>query len=281
MGRRKLDDIFESEIEFSNRFDGILLKYATALGDFSDFYWNVGTFVIDEHVNHFGYATEFGFLDIYDTGLDLRYSFIDWTKRGRNRCFIRHPIGASFQVSQISFSYTINPTFGCDKKMPIEFYGGFLVNHAAKSTLFTHHKKKNLGWYAGVYIGNVDKKGDWALDLEYIAVQAQAVSDYDVGSIGRGNILDELLTDIFDETFPYTNEEISFEDPYSVPSSYIVGYFPRRGNANFQGWRAEFLYAITDNLSLDMIYEFSKEEDRRIGGKHRYSDFEVEIVYAF
>lgn len=275
VGRRKLDDIFDSEIQFTSRFDGILLKFASSISEFADWYWNVGSFVIDERVNHFGYVTEIGLINIYDLGLDIRYNFIDWKKRGRNRCLVYNPIGTNFQNSQISLNYTIRPTI-LSQEIPIEFYGGFLVNHAAKKSIFTHGRKKNLGWYVGVYMGNVHKKDDWSLDLEYIGVQAQAVSEYDVGSIGRGNILDENLNDIIDETFPGQSSSSS-----SVPSDFIVGYFPRRGNTNFVGWRLEFLYALTDNLSIDTVYEFSNAEDNRIGGPHHYSDFEIEAVYAF
>lgn len=280
VGRRKLDDIFDSEVEFTSRFDGVLLKYSSVIEDLMDWYWNTGVFVIDERVNHFGFVTEMGLLNIFDTGLDLRYSFIDWTKHGRNRCFIRNPLGTEFQNSQVSFSYTIHPTFGClcDKEIPVEFYGGLLCNHAARKNQFTRWKKKNLAWYAGVYIGEVDKKGDWSLDIEYIGVQAQAVSEFDVGSIGRGNIFDENLTDILDGHY-YSEDPYSYSFPSS--SGKLVGYFPRRGNTNFVGWRCEFLYAITDNLSLDFIYEISRAEDRRIGGPHRYSDFEIEAIYAF
>lgn len=289
MGRRKLNDVFDSEVEFTNRFDGILLKYAAAVEDVFDWYWNTGVFVIDERVNHFGWVTEIGLLDIYETGLDVKYSFIDWEKRGKNRCFIHNPLGARFQNSQISLSYTFSPVTikdnkGKDKDLPVELYGGFLVNHAAKKTVFTNWKRKNLAWYAGVYIGNVDQKGDWSVDIEYVVVQAFAVPEYDVGSIGRGNILDENLLDILDESFPCNTGTPYYGDSYlssSFPSSNIVGYFPRRGNTNFIGWRFEFLYAITDNFSIDAIYEFSREEDRDIGGPHYYADFEIEAIYAF
>jgi hypothetical protein len=275
IGRQKLDDIFDSEIEFTSRFDGVLLRFASAVDEIFDWYIIAGAFVIDERVNHFGYATEIGFLDIYETGIDLRYNFIDWKKRGENRCFIFNPLGAQFQNSQVTLTYTFSQEL-FDTEVPIELYSGFLINHAARKTVFTRWKRKNLGWYAGVYIGNVDQKGDWSLDLEYIVVQAQAVPEYDVGSIGRGNILNENLLDILDESFPYASSDSS-----SIPSSGIVGYFPRRGNTNFVGFRSEFLYAITDNFSLDVIFEISREEDKCIGGPHRYRNFEMQAIYAF
>ncbi len=283
IGRRKLDDLFESELEFTNRFDGIALKYAGEFGEYSDFYWNSGVFLIDERVNHFGYVTEFGFLNIYELGLDLRYSFIDWVKRGRNRCFIRNPLGAEFQISQVSGAYTSKQTF-CGYEIPFELYAGFLINHAAKPTKFTHNKKKNLGWYAGIYVGESNKKGDWAFDIEYIVIQALAVSDEDIGSIGRNNVFQERIGDIIDEAFicpSMQDQSMNDVDPYNAPSSGIHGYMPRRGNANFIGARAEFLYNITDNFILDFVGQFSVEEDKRIGGPHRFSSFSVEAVYAF
>lgn len=274
VGRRKLDDVFDSEIEFTSRFDGVLLKYASAIEEFSDWYLDVGWFIIDERVNHFGWVGEVGLIDIMDSGVDLRYNLIDWQKRGRNRCGIFDPLGARYLNSQVTTAYTIHPKFGSgNKEIPIEFYGGFLINHLAEKRPFTHYKKKNLGWYAGVYIGNVHKEGDWSIDLEYIVVQAQAVPEQDVGSIGRGNLLDENLIDIVDE---------SFSSSYSSPPTHgLEGKFPRRGNANFIGYRAEFLYAITDNLSVDLIFEASNAEDSRIGGRHSYNDVEVETIYAF
>lgn len=280
-GRWKFDDEFVSEVQFSNRFDGVLFKIENDfLKDFSGFYCNVGSFVVDQAVNHFGYIGEIGFMDILETGLDVRYSLIDWQKRGRNRCGKENPIGSDFVNSQISFSYNIKPTLFCDYKLPIEVYGGFLINHAAKKTRFTHGEKENLAAYGGVTFGQVRKKGDWSLDLEYIYIQAQAVPDDDVGSIGRGNILREGLYDILVAEKPESSEASASESEASSSDNEIYIY-PRRGNANFVGFRAEFLYALTDNFSFDVIYEFSNEISRKIGGRHFYSDFEIEAVYAF
>jgi hypothetical protein len=299
LGRRKLSDIFTSDIQFSSRFDGLLLKYTTEIKNFAGFYCYAGTFVIDERVNQFGYATEIGLLDILDSGFDIRYSFIDWTKRGRNRCFAKNPIGLDFMNSEISFAYRFEPEI-YSVSIPAKIYGGFLLNHAAKKTKLTHHMKKNMGLYLGLYVGEVEKKGDWSFDVEYILVQAQAVSDFDVSSIGRGNILDDHLTEyLYDNSSnikgnEYADASVSssgwlsdispdnFKGSSSSSGSQRESIFlPRRGNANFKGWSWEFLYAITDNLSVDVEYEFSHAEDDRVGGKHKYSHLKVESIYAF
>lgn len=286
IGRQKMDDIFDSEIEFTSRFDGILARFARSEEDLFDWYITAGTFVIDERVNHFGYAFELGFLDIYDTGLDLRYNFIDWQKRGKNRNFVWNPWGMQFQNSQWTFAYTISREI-LGKELPFEFYGGFLINHAAKKREMTHWKKKNLGWYAGLIIGNVERKGNWSLDLEYVAIQAQAVPEYDVGCIGRGNIMDENFDDIVSGSYPYSYG--SYGEPYPYSSYYpssssssgFVGYMPARGNGNFIGGRIDFLYAFTDNLTFDIEYETSVAEDDHIGGPHNYHAFEIETIYAW
>ena len=265
LGRRKMDDIFESEIQFSNRFDGLLLKYTTAFDNLFDFYWNIGGFVIDQRVNHFGYVTELGLVDICDMDLAIYYSFIDWRKHGENRCFNRNPLGANFANSQISFSYTIKPFSGFLEETPFELYGGFLINHAAKKTKFSKFKKENLGWYAGLFVGNVEKKGDWAFDFEYVCVQAQAVPDADVASIARGNIFNENFFDVI---------------PLGT-DSYSGYYLPRRGNGNFYGFRFNFLYGLTDNLTADFVYQWSHADNANLGGRHHYQDFELEIIYAF
>lgn len=265
IGRRQLNDIFMSEIQFDNYFDGFLLDYATQISDASDFYWKAGVFVIDQRVDHFGWATELGVLSVCGTDLDVRYSFIDWRKHGKNRCFVRDADGSRFQISQFTLAYEIVPKlFGYE--LPIELYGAFLINTAARKNQFSNCKKANLGWYVDLYAGNVVKKGDWTFEIIYAYVQAQAVPDYDVAGIGRGNILNERLTDVvFDGDFP------SDLDPY----------FVRQGNANYQGCLFDFLYAITDNFSLDISYEFSVPVDRKIGGSHRFHNFELEFLYAF
>lgn len=278
-GRRKLSDVFDSEVQFTARFDGLLFKYATSIGEISDFYWNTGAFVIDERVNHFGWVTEFGFLNVFDSGLDIKYSFIDWRKFGKNRCFARNPYGTAFANSQVTLEYYFKPELFC-KTYTAQLYGGFLVNQAANKNKFTR-RRENLGGFVGLLLGEVNKKGDWSLDIEYIYVQAQAVPDFDVGSIGRGNILDEYFYEIY--YVPPGDNYSSLSDTYSLSSGSesLVGYFPRRGNANFKGLRIDALYALTDNLSIELAYEFSHEITRKLGGPHKYTDFEIEAIYAF
>lgn len=269
LGRRPLYTVFDSRIEFQSRFDGLLLKYARHFDCWGDFFWNLGAFVVDERVDHYAYVTELGMLNIGDYGFDLRYSFIDWkslNRHNRNRCGTNHPRGIDYRVSQWLLEYHLNPEYlFC---IPAKLYGAFLWNHSAKkfrgfdsfessSSSFSssdcrHQKKKNLGWYAGFIIGEVCREGDWSLDITYEVVQSRAIPDRDVSGIGGGNNL--------------LGQNIASDG---------------RGFTNFKGWRFEGLYALTDNLALDANFEYSTQEDKRIVGKHSYSKFELEAIYAF
>lgn len=251
LGRRgNLYNVFDSNIQFLSRFDGLLLKYESTWDCVADWYIQAAGFLVDERVNHFAWVTEVGFLNIADSHIDFKYSIIDWEKHGINRCFARNPAGFRFINSQFTTAYTLNPEW---LGIKTKFYGAFLVNHAARKIQAGSHKKyKNIGWYAGVLFGEVRKEGDWALEIQYQFVEAQAMPDDDAGGICRGNILDESFTTC-----------------------------SRRGNTNYKGWKFEGLYAFTDNLTLDTIIEWSKAEDSSIGGTHTYSKFEMEAIYAF
>ena len=260
LGRRNLYNVFDSQIEFLSRFDGILFKYSNSFCK-TDYYWNTAAFVVDERVNHFAWVTEIGFLDINDYHFDLKYSFIDWKKNGRNRCEARNPRGFNFLVSQWTTAYHI------DKKvygMPVKLYAAYLRNHSnvnielpVDSTDSCEKNKRKIkgqpnGWYAGFTAGEVRKEGDYAFTLQYEWVGATAMPDNDACGIGTGNVLNNSFTEN-----------------------------GRSGNTNYKGLKIEFLYALTDNLSLDSILEFSKQIKKSIGGRHNYSKFELEAIYAF
>lgn len=282
LGRRgNLYSVFDSNIQFLSRFDGLLLKYESQWDSVADWYIQAAGFVVDEKVNHFAWVAEVGLLNIADSDVNLKYSIIDWEKHGKNRCGARDPIGFQFINSQVTASYYFKPAWLCGLKTKV--YGAFLINHAADD-LWTpidgnccgdccrgnctkkdekgnkivcdcpmkNHGKQNIGWYAGILFGEVRKEGDWALEIQYQYVQAQACPDDDAAGICRGNVLDESFT-----TCSYA------------------------GNTNYKGWKFEGLYAFTDNLTLDSIFEWSRAVDDDIGGSHKYSKFELEAIYAF
>jgi len=273
VGRHKLYDVFESEVQFGSRMDGITLYYSQSAEHIGEWYWTVAGFVVDERVNHFAYATEVGFMNIMDQGFDVQYSFIHWNKYGRNRYFVRNPNGFRYQVSQLTLTYHLNPDWLCGR--PAQIFGAVLYNSDGShksgayegrfagsgidSIYFYHHTNKHhrgdnsqkWGWYLGFLVGQVEKEGDWSFEAQYQYVGAYVFPDNDDNGIGRGNIFEESIT------------------------------YQGRGNTNYKGWRFEGLYALTDNLSIDAKLEFTREVKKTIGGRHHYSNFEITGIYAF
>lgn len=252
LGRRgALYNVFDSNIQFLSRFDGILVRYIDKQNDLADWYIQGAGFVVDEKINHYAWVVEIGLLDIYDSRFDFKYSFIDWQKHGRNRCLASNPVGFNFLNSQWKLAYNLDEKYLCG--IPAKFYAAFLWNAAAKKIWVGNQKKRlNLGWYAGILLGEVEKEGDWSVEIQYQVVQAQAVPDGDNAGICRGNALDESFTTC-----------------------------ARSGNGNYKGWSIDGLYAITDDLVLQAIIESSRAANKKVGGSHTYSKFELEAVYAF
>lgn len=283
IGRRRLYNVFDSQIQFLSQFDGITFKLSDKV-DFADTWLlNVAGFVVNERINHFGFVAEAALLNIKETGIDLKYSFTHWKKNGRAQCFndpkankpptkkgkestgyltahnwTRDPLAFRFLISQVALDYTVNPDYVWGKKAL--FYGAYLYNHDQKNTTFLARNKKykvardlNTGWYIGFEIGSQKMKseGDWSFNVEYDYVNPLVVPDGDCRGFGRGNTLDESFTSV------------------------------ERGNTNFKGWKFQFLYNLTDNITVDTIVEWTKAVRPEIGGHHTYSKFEIETIYAF
>lgn len=265
VGRRRLFDVFDSRIQFLSQFDGVTLRYTTQLGETTDFYWNAASFVVNEHISHIGWVAEVGFLNINDTGVDLKYSIIDWYKPGHNECCIEGSDGWRFINSQWTGAYRFNRDYF---PVRVKLYGAVLYNHAAKPRFYTNDHKYPFGGYLGLLIGEVVEKGDWSVDMNIQYVGAQAIADADVCGIGRGNIRSETLT-------------MAAGLRHATPQERRYATQNARGNANYRGFKIEGLYALTDNISIDIQFIHSEAAKPVIGGIHQYNKFKVEGICAF
>lgn len=258
IGRRYIGNVFDSKIEFSSLFDGILFKFNKAFESIGNFYFNMGSLLVNDKNNHYGFIGELGFLRIGNTGIYTKFSVIDWKKhysnKYKNRAF-------NYVISQLILGYqgTI-PKW--DKFLKI--YSGVLVNHLAKKHEISRGKRANWAGYIGVSLGQIRRKGDWAFDTNFQLVQAQAIPDFDCGGIKRGNAAGVGF---------YTKK------------NYGVGAFndvkTAVGSCNYKGWQAEFLYAITNNLTLLQNVAVSKNLDGKIGPMLKYCQYEIEFIYGF
>jgi hypothetical protein len=260
VGRRKLYDAFESDIQFLSRFDGVLLHYYDTPECAANWYGKIAGFVVDERVNQYAWVSEVGIENLWDTGFDVKYSFINWSHKGRSRCLrSTNLFGFDFRNSQLYVEYVVDPEL---ISLPIYIYAAGLYNHDAgkfarkfaefqgKDIHDKHPKKKGLAWYAGVLFGEVRKKGDWSIEIEYQYVEKNSIPFDDQSGICLGNIRSDCC-------------------PYSTEFPLTRGY---------QGWEIEGLYALTDNLSLNCIVNSARSTQSH---QHTLSRMELELIYAF
>ncbi|HEY4255273.1 MAG TPA: hypothetical protein VGM34_02875 [Chlamydiales bacterium] len=259
IGRRNLFNVFDSRIEFSALFDGVLTRFGKAFDQIGDFYANIGAFLVNDNWNHYGEVMEIGALRVANVGLNLKYSIINWYKPLPQS---EVPQRWRFLVNQFLASYQFYPEW-IGKRL-IKFYGAGLINVLAQDVVQTGMTKQNVGWYTGVSIGLVKKAGDFAIDANYQWVQGQAVPDVDAAGIGRGNAagVGFYTTNINGSGAPTTQETA-------------------QGNGNFKGFEVDVLYALTNNITIEQNFKFSVPLNKTIGPDFRYKQWELEFIYAF
>lgn len=277
LGRRYLYLVFESKIEFSSLFDGVLLRFNKAFESIGNYYVNLGMLVIDDITNHYAWVGEMGFLKIGNTGLNLKYSAIDWYRPGGETEIGNTALQTAitnqryrFLVSQLLVYYQLYPEW-IGKKL-IKIYAAGLINHLALPSKIvsgtqlipTGGKRENWGAYVGVSIGIAKKQGDWAVDANYQWVQAQAVPDFDVLGISRGNV-----------------QKVGTYTQNINGSGGVVSQAASVGNGNYQGFELEGLYAITDNLVVQQNFKYAFTLNKNIGPDIVYKQYEMEFIYAF
>ena len=243
LGRRYFSDNFDSKVQFNAQFDGARLHYSYSSGQ-SALECNLGAFVIDDTVNHFGYIGEVDCYSVASSPVDLKYSLVSWNRQGANRFGKKHPLGSRFLNSQVLGYYNFTDT--------TRAYAAYLHNHMAPRGWRTNNTRQANATYAGIKFGEVQHKHDVSLDINYQWVQAQSIPERDVSGIGRINA-----------------SGVSF---YNKTWG---------GYANYKGFALTLLYGITDNLSLQVMLEQAKPTNAQIGGRFRYTMLEITTIYTF
>lgn len=256
IGRRSLGSAFESKVEFGSLFDGILFRFNKAFHSIGDFYTLLGVILVSDRKDHYAPIGEVGMLRIGNTGFLMKFSYVDWKKSDADSI---QDLRFNFRVSQLLVGYQFTT---CGKF--VRFYAAGLYNDAAIEIPITGFKRLNGAWYAGVSIGQVRKKGDWAIDTNYQWVQAQAIPEFDASGIGRGNAAG-----------------VGF---YTLNINGSGGPTTRGtcvGRTNYKGWIIEFLYALTNNITLFQNFQISRTLDKSVGPDLKFCQYEMEFIYAF
>jgi hypothetical protein len=259
LGRRPMNNVFDSDIEFNSRLDGVVFKFNKAFESIGNMYFNMAPFIVDDHYDHYGVVGELGFLRIANTPFYVKYSLIDWKKHCAN------------EVQNLYFNYLNSQwMLGYQYIIPsinklVDFYGAVLCNHLAKKIPLTHNKKMNWAGYVGVDFGQIKKQGDWAVMLTFQYVEPQAIPDFDVSGIKRGNAEGVGL---------YT---VNIKKNNGTPTTRLDAV----GSCNYKGFVLDLLYAITDNLTLYQSLEMSENIKKTLGPMIYYKKYELELIYGF
>jgi hypothetical protein len=258
-GRRRMSTIVDSKLEFDGFYDGFWLKYDQSYDAIGDFFLHTGIFIIDENKSQYGYLGELGIYNVGGTGVYSKYSLIDWnTKDLHNKVANQR---YDFLVSQWLIGYRFFPT---KLQKVIQIYLAGLWNSNARKIKLTNHKRANWGGYLGVSIGEIKKKGDWALDVNYQVLAAQCVPDFNVQGIGLGNS---------DDSGFYTTNVKGTGTPTIRRTA--------GGNVNYRGFQMTLDYLLTNQLNLQQSWQQSITLDDSIGPFRRYKQYEVEFIYGF
>ncbi|MBS0628672.1 MAG: hypothetical protein JSS30_00430 [Verrucomicrobia bacterium] len=263
VGRRPFLNVFDSKIEFGSTFDGILFRFARSYEKIGDHYLHIGPFVINERRDHFGYIAETGLLNIGGTGFYTKVSLVDWHTKHYQRSFVDNRF--RFLVFQWIPAYRFK--IGCKKRLAI-IYTAFLYNFLAKRLPVSDNKRANYGGYVGFAYGQLLKQWDWAFDINYQFVQAQAIPDFDVSGIGLGNA---------NRSGFYTETLLPLNGPTVVPTTVQTA----GGMTNYRGFIIRFDILLTDKLDMQQSYQQSITLDSDIGPFRRYKQYEMEFIYSW
>ena len=267
LGRRKLGAVFDSKVQFNSYFDGALAKYNQSFDRIGDFYVHLGTFIINEQNDQYGYVGETGLMNIASSGFYVKYSLIDWdTKNFHNDIVAQRSF--DFLVSQGTVGYKFYPA---SFKKQVTVYLAGLYNSKAERLSITDDKKANWGSYIGFSLGELKRKGDWALDANYQVLAAQCVPDFDVSGIGNGNVNDTLLY------AKVVDKKVVKEGNKRVSTTRETA----GGSGNYRGVCITLDYLLTNNLNLQQQWNQSVTLDHNIGPSRRFKQYEIEFIYGF
>lgn len=271
LGRRQMNDVFISAVQFNSNFDGALVRYENGDMGFGKLKVDAGAFVIDNRTYQFGHAVQVSALSP-TTGLFANYSLINWYKDGQyaDGTWGNVSKGGTGAVANQSYRF-MNSQAIVGIALPEEMLGkmtklsvGGLINHKARPAANSNYRKDNRAYFANLEYGDcgtVGQAGDWRVIASVQKVGAQAVQDSDAraGINGSGQTL---------------------AIPYFYPTN-----DGSLGFGNYKGVYLQGVYTLKEGvlLSLEGAYAVPNRKlgALRQGGKNSFSTIQTEVSYYF
>ncbi|MCH9632779.1 MAG: hypothetical protein S4CHLAM6_11210 [Chlamydiae bacterium] len=273
VGRQRAYELYNSQIQFNSTLDGFTGMYSLGLDGLGDFNLHAGGYIFNALASHPVWMVQCGLHDIFDTGLYLEYSFVDWHKNTSSTPVTNVATGNStflgsetwaFRNNEFILGYAFNPEiFGRD----VRLFGGILWNALARPRSMNRLSGRDVdstqalaGWIA-LQLGSVQRAGDWAFQAQWQVVQPYAVPDWDMAGMGRGNGSDSTL--------------------FGFATFSKVTNLSGNGNANYNGWELDLLYSVTNELVLDLRYQRALPTTSSVGLESSYTNVVLAAVYGF
>ncbi|MBJ7449512.1 MAG: hypothetical protein JHC93_04030 [Parachlamydiales bacterium] len=267
VGRQKMDYLFESSIQFDSIYDGILIGYEYSWKNTGDFFVHAGPFIVNSTSENYGYVGETGLMQMFQTGLYTKLSFINWKNNKADASGTRYSPNLRYQNTQLVIGYVFEPqTFGA----PVRLFSGMVYNGAAKRTQTSDYHKANKGYYAGVEFGKLEVAGDYSVTVSYQYVGFYAVPEYDVSGIGAG----------FCQGPAYQQDPLNPANTGGVNPDFL-NPATVEGQTNYKGFSLTALYNITSNLALNLDGCYSTRILTEIGGHNDYRKMELGLIYSY
>lgn len=166
LGRNKMDNMFDSKMQFDSYFTGAHIIYSFKESDYIDFLLHGGPYVIDSEENHYGWIVEAVWKRIADTPVTVKYSFTDWNAPRIGHIFVPEYY---FAISQITTSFQRGETL---------IYASYLYNH--------QETKYNDGFYLGFTTGKINRSGDFLFDVNFQSIKSRLLSPHDNKALKKG-----------------------------------------------------------------------------------------------
>jgi hypothetical protein len=277
-GRQVASDLFDSKVMFYNLtlLNGLFINNHFPLAKHFDMGLKFAGLIFNFADRHYAYIVELNINELTKKGPYFKYTFTNWRKKGFSTIFnlqgsstnnagisygkVRDNPRYRFEISQFILGYLLTW-----RGLPIEMSHGFLINHAAKRFVIFNNKKRNIAWYFDLLIGKADKKNHYAFEIIYQNVGAQALPGWDMSGIGTGNPRSNLI---------YGPAVDDFTGIDVIPTNATAN-----GNVNFKGIELNYKYAITNNIQLELEFDYSMNQDKGIGPLRRFQNFKIAMHY--
>jgi len=155
VGRCKLEDIFDSKLQFGSYLNGVNASYT-----YRDLEIKAAELIVNTVKNQYAFMAQASYKNIPYVPCDITYSVVDWHQQD------------DYVVSQIAANYQVQGSY-----WPMNVYAAYSRNHK---------KNHSNAMYAGINFSGVNYDCVWQLDLNFQYSERHAIPTFDYNGMGVG-----------------------------------------------------------------------------------------------